>query len=81
MFRVKRFVCADIADRPGALYCEPCESECLAYVQNFLSMGLVRSSGSRVAFKIVLGELGTRMYSRYSEHDLPWLLQHHPRRE
>jgi len=31
MFRVKRFVCAGIADRPGALYCEPCESECLAY--------------------------------------------------
>ena len=40
-FRVKRLVSADIADRPAALVCEPCERECLAYVQDFLSMDLI----------------------------------------
>jgi hypothetical protein len=32
---------ADIANRPGALMCEPCKRECLAYVQDFLSMDLI----------------------------------------
>jgi len=40
VFRVKRLVCADIADGPGALLCAPCESECLANAQDFLSMDL-----------------------------------------